>query len=1245
MAYPPAHRAGSVIRALRRLLAGLAALLLLAALAWAWLWHSEAGGAFVLTQVRAALGNDALKWDSAEGTLTDGVQLRGLVFTADGLDVTIAQAELAVMPGALWRGVLRIVPLQFNDVRISFTSAPTDSDKPPVWPSSWPELPLPLAVEMPALHLRALQLQRDGASLPPVSAIDGGLRVTSHQVHVTALTIRRAEETTHVDGRIDLGVRSAIALMLDSASVADAATAWQLRARITGTPADMQVAIEGDAPGPVSVHAHVREDSGRLRWQLTTRAQDIAPSFFGGPAGRFDATLDVDGIDAFANVSGQLQREGQALHIQPSQVSWQDGQISLSPLVLSVLGGEVRINGEVGTGGDAAVMALDVEANSLQWGSGAGRVTAAGSARVTGTLAQWQLDGNAGLNRQTLAAQLVLRAHGDRQRVALDQLRLKTDAGQSLLSGELVYSPAIRWQTAGTIAGFDPGFFAPDYPGSLSANISSYGAMADDQLQLTVDLDALSGHVRDRAVKGRARLEHHAGRSSGALDLHVGASHVTASGQHDTSGNVPATLQAKFSPLHLDDLLPDASGSLNGKFALSGTDRNAVIRGDIHGERLSWNRYCVDALQWRASPSTGTGSHSELSLAAAAINGVHVARLKADVLGTPVAANWSLQASTGTRAVQAAGRWQQTKALRRFDLSTLSLSSAPGDHWQLLGPASLTLGDAMALSSLCLQQASARVCMRGNWPGELTGTVHALDLSIFDPLLQRGEVSFGLEGRIDGNVTLGSDATQVTHGKAQLRFSPGAVQVSPRGKQPALAWQAITVDAALAGDAVEITLDAKTSAEGALRGQLATGLDADAALTGWLDLDVAQLAWLELLSPDIAAPSGHLRGQLTVAGSRRAPRLSGQVLLEDFAAEVPALGIALARSRAQLDAGTDGNLHLDARLDSGDGPLRVVADGSLADTSAFKARLSGERVKVIDNADLRAWVSPELEIVRAEGGFSVTGRLLVPEAHIALDKMQAGAAARSLDVQILDPDEVQSTAAPVPVALDVRALFGTAVELTGFGLDGKLGGELHVTQLPGDEPLGTGTLNVSGSYQRYGKPLTIRRARLTYTRTPLDNPALDIRAERSIDTQMVGVQVFGSALDPVTTLVSNPALDNSETLSWLVLGRPLRSAQQGDGDKLNAAASALGAGGNLLAKQLGVRLGLDTAAVGESRTLGVNTLSIGKFISPRLYISYGVSLLGAGQVVALKYLLGKGFELEVESGQESRGSLNWKTER
>ncbi|MGO4779541.1 translocation/assembly module TamB domain-containing protein, partial [Lysobacter sp. 2RAB21] len=40
--------------------------------------------------------------------------------------------------------------------------------------------------------------------------------------------------------------------------------------------------------------------------------------------------------------------------------------------------------------------------------------------------------------------------------------------------------------------------------------------------------------------------------------------------------------------------------------------------------------------------------------------------------------------------------------------------------------------------------------------------------------------------------------------------------------------------------------------------------------------------------------------------------------------------------------------------------------------------------------------------------------------------------------------------------------------------------------------------------------------------------------------------------------------------------------------------------------------GLDDAGVMESRALGGSVLGVGKYLSPRLYVGYGVSLLGTG---------------------------------
>jgi translocation and assembly module TamB len=126
---------------------------------------------------------------------------------------------------------------------------------------------------------------------------------------------------------------------------------------------------------------------------------------------------------------------------------------------------------------------------------------------------------------------------------------------------------------------------------------------------------------------------------------------------------------------------------------------------------------------------------------------------------------------------------------------------------------------------------------------------------------------------------------------------------------------------------------------------------------------------------------------------------------------------------------------------------------------------------------------------------------------------------------------------------------------------------------------------------------------------------------------------------------SNPATTQSNALAYLTLGRPLSTASDAESEQLSAAGAALSAGGSVLASQLGTKLGLDDAGAMESRTMG-SVFGFGKRLSPRLYVGYGVSLLGSGTVLTLKYLLGKGFDVEIESSTvENRASLNWRKEK
>src|SRR5690606_25890555 len=196
--------------------------------------------------------------------------------------------------------------------------------------------------------------------------------------------------------------------------------------------------------------------------------------------------------------------------------------------------------------------------------------------------------------------------------------------------------------------------------------------------------------------------------------------------------------------------------------------------------------------------------------------------------------------------------------------------------------------------------------------------------------------------------------------------------------------------------------------------------------------------WVELFSPDIVEPTGKLDADLRLAGTRAAPVIGGEARLQDFAAELPALGIALQEGDVRMDAQADGNARIVGRVRSGDGILEV--DGSLgwqAQDTPLVLNLRGSNVLLAETRQLRAVANPDVAVrYRAGQPLQVSGSVTVPEADINLERLDQGVSA-SGDVVVLDPvDPRRST--PNTLDLDLALVMGDAVAIRGFGLVGSL---------------------------------------------------------------------------------------------------------------------------------------------------------------------------------------------------------------
>jgi len=86
-------------------------------------------------------------------------------------------------------------------------------------------------------------------------------------------------------------------------------------------------------------------------------------------------------------------------------------------------------------------------------------------------------------------------------------------------------------------------------------------------------------------------------------------------------------------------------------------------------------------------------------------------------------------------------------------------------------------------------------------------------------------------------------------------------------------------------------------------------------------------------------------------------------------------------------------------------------------------------------------------------------------------------------------------------------------------------------------------------------------------------------------------------------------------------------------------------GGAVLAGQLGRYVGLDEVSLETDVDTAESELVLGKFLSPRLYVSYGISLSDAINTFKARYTIGDRWVISGEAGQEASADIEYTIDR
>jgi translocation and assembly module TamB len=1237
-------------------------LLLIAALSF-WLLRSESGLHFVLARAIGAT-EGKLTIERSSGNLAGPATIEGLRYVDPkaGVDARVARTTIAFAPLELLASRLHLTQVALDGIDVALTSVDSAPESEPATTEF--SLAAPLDIVLDRLTVAQAKIASDGQPLVAIDSLDVVGRWTKQGVKLDSIALRSP------DGNVDLhGTIAALAGYPGDGAldfrwkVADVDYAGTLKAN--GDGKQVRVALALTEPTPANVDATLGETE---QWPWTAKVD--VPRFDPGRI-RKDSTLASLGLSLEGSgdrtrgeVAGEISANDHRVRLEPLRYALDGQLLKIEALTLRSpeAAGALDANGEVQL--DAKPVSATL---ALHWTDVVLPADLAGQALAThgrldasGSAERFHAQGALTIGPPGQPADIALELDGTPDAIALKQLALEQPKGGLDARGTVTLKPAIGWQIDATANKLDPGAFAKEWPGAIDFKLVTRGTLTDRGPDATIKLDHLGGTLRKRALSGKADLALKPGHIvDGSLDLGAGASRVAIAGH----GGEQTDASVKLAIASLGDWLPDAGGRIDGDFRVHGAWPKLAVDGRAHGAKIATGGTTVEMLDVDAKIASLDPPQGRLDVKATRLASGNLVfdtlsldgdgdrnshHLGLDARGTPLGLKLALSGSAKDD-----GRWNGTLTTLDVDIKdapSLALEHAAELAWN---------GKQFDAQEICLVGDGPRLCAAGNGgaDGALAARYRIEQLPI--ALLVRvgaPDSPFRAEGMLAGHGELRRGANGALDGSATISSDKGSVAYPDNANQPLLAYTGLALDATLSPQSTHATLRAALDHDGKLDGDVTlSGAPGSAqALSGHVDLALNSLAFVELLTPEVANAKGRLAANYAIAGTISAPRLDGALTLKEFAAELPSAGLKLHDGDISARATDADHFVLDGTIKSGDGTLTLSGTGGIGADAPLKASIKGDNFLAADIPAAKVVISPDLTIERTSENIRVGGSVTIPKTDVDLAKLPGGGVAQtSPDVVVVDAQQ-PAPGKPLPVVVGVEIKLGDDVKLAGLGLDGRVHGQLRIDQRPGKLATGTGTMNVDGTYKAYGQNLKIESGRLLFAGTALDNPGLDIRAARTIlgasggqsdDTVTAGLQVRGTAQVPVLTVYSQPVMEQSEALSYLITGKPLSGLKSGEGDMLGTAARALGsATGDLLAKGIGARMGVD-AGVSDNAAVGGAAFTVGKYLAPKLYLSYGVGLFTPGEVVSLKYLFSRRWNFEAQNATSgSRAGINYRWE-
>ncbi|MCK9363578.1 MAG: translocation/assembly module TamB domain-containing protein [Syntrophales bacterium] len=542
-----------------------------------------------------------------------------------------------------------------------------------------------------------------------------------------------------------------------------------------------------------------------------------------------------------------------------------------------------------------------------------------------------------------------------------------------------------------------------------------------------------------------------------------------------------------------------------------------------------------------------------------------------------------------------------------------------------------------------------------------------------------------LAGTANGNLLSGrrlslrgaaslSPPVGASEGKISYRKKDGEINANFRSASLSWDWQEKTLNGNLSARLVDYG-NLKGSFRLPVEAALPAAFDKKGPLFVSLNGRFKEKGLLSFQFPGLIKEShGEIDANVVVEGSWENPLSRGRVTVAKAGAYLPSAGIDV--KDVNLSLGLENNL---VRVESfyaksgsgiikGKGLIRIAGRRVVG----YEGSLEGNDFQVVYTPELQVRAAPSLTFSGTPEKLTIRGEVKLPELLI-FGPPAGNFILPSSDVVFAGKQQSEGKTFMPVFDAKVRLTLGDRALVRMKGIDAKLAGSIDLEFQRLEAITSRGEIRVvEGSYKTYGVSLQIVRGRLFYDGGPINQPALDILALRSVVDVKAGVTIGGLLRTPVIKLYSEPAMSDVDILSYVVFGHPLSS--RSNAEQIGVLAQAAGlllsrgkASGiqDKLKKQFGLStLDIQSKNSGLAGSIGYKKINggilpagdgsgkvndaadtivaVGKYLTPQLYLSYGRSLFTGNNIFSLRYSISERWQIETVTGTESGADLYYK---